>query len=50
MLYCPTVLVAKETHFHVFTLKYQYFDFCKNIARLAVAREHHRVVTHSYAP
>ena len=24
--------------------------FCKNIARLAVAREHHRAVTHSYAP
>ena len=25
MLYCPWVLVAMETHFHVFTLKYQYF-------------------------
>ena len=26
MFYCPWVLVAMETHFHVFTLKYQYFD------------------------
>ena len=26
MLYCPWVLVAMETHFHVFTLKYQYFE------------------------
>ena len=26
MLYCPWVLVAKETHFHVFTLKPQYFE------------------------
>ena len=24
--------------------------FCKNIACFAVAREHNRVVTHSYAP
>ena len=66
MLYCPWVLVAMETHFHVFMLSYQYFEkflegtlfiknllqlshnmFCKNIARLTVAREHHRDVTHS---
>ena len=26
MLYCPWELVAMETHFHVFTLKYQYFE------------------------
>ena len=26
MLYCPWVLVAMETHFYVFTLKYQYFE------------------------
>ena len=25
MLYRPWVLVAMETHFHVFPLKYQYF-------------------------
>ena len=69
MLYCPWVLVAMKTHFHVFTLKYQYFAkflkehcsksnllklshnmFCKNIARLVVAKEHHGAVTHSYAP
>ena len=26
MLCCPSVLVAMETHFYVFTLKYQYFE------------------------
>ena len=26
MLYCLWVLVAMETCFHVFTLKYQYFE------------------------
>ena len=26
MLYCPWVLVAMETHFHVFTPKYQFFE------------------------
>ena len=26
MLYCPWVLVAMETHFHVFKLKYQFFE------------------------
>ena len=26
MFYCPWMLVAVETHFHVFTLKYQYFE------------------------
>ena len=26
MLYCPKVLVAMETHFYVFTLKYQCFE------------------------
>ena len=26
MLYCPWVLVAMETRFYVFTLKYQYFE------------------------
>ena len=26
MLYCPCVLVAMETHFYVFTLKYQYIE------------------------
>ena len=26
MLYCLRVLVAMETHFHVFLLKYQYFE------------------------
>ena len=26
MLCCPWVLVAMETHFHVFPLNYQYFD------------------------
>ena len=26
MFCCPWVLVAMETHFHVFTLKYQYFE------------------------
>ena len=26
MLYCPWVLVAMKTHFHAFTLKYQYFE------------------------
>ena len=26
MLYCPWVLVAMETHFHVSMLKYQYFE------------------------
>ena len=26
MLYRPWVLVAIETHFHVFMLKYQYFE------------------------
>ena len=25
MLYCPWVFVAMETHFHEFTLRYQYF-------------------------
>ena len=27
MLYCSWVLVAMETHFHVFILKYQYFKY-----------------------
>ena len=42
MLYCPWVLVAMETHFHVFTLKYQYFakflkehSFKSNLLRLS---------------
>ena len=26
MRYCPWLLVAKETHFHVITLKYQNFE------------------------
>ena len=26
MLYCPWMLVAMETHFHVFPLKYQHFE------------------------
>ena len=26
MLYCQWVLVAMETHFHVFPLSYQYFE------------------------
>ena len=26
MLYCPWVLIAMETRFNVFTLKYQYFE------------------------
>ena len=26
MLCCPWVLVAMETHFYVFMLKYQYFE------------------------
>ena len=26
MLYCPWVLVAMETHFYVFTPKYQYLE------------------------
>ena len=59
MLYWQWVLVAMELYFHVFPLKYKYFEnffikehclksnllqlshnmFCKNVARLAVARE-----------
>ena len=26
MFYCPWVLVAMETHFHVYTLKYKFFE------------------------
>ena len=31
-------------------LQLSYSMFCKNIAGLAVAREHHTAVTHSYTP
>ena len=51
--FSPTFQKAElhnSTFFQLNLLQFSYSMFCKNVARLAVAREHYRGVTHSYAP